>query len=59
MGYPDPLQIPYDDDGVPSIQWKSYYSDISPNLGDVQITKPFSCIEFYEAINYNPEFFNP
>jgi len=55
LGYPDPTTIPYDDDGCPSITWES---DKPENYIDPDHITLFSCIAFYEAIDYDPKYFN-
>lgn len=63
LGYPDPTTIPYDDDDCPNIRWESWVIDEkhSPNKDyrteqNISIKK-FSCIDFYESIDFNPNYF--
>lgn len=55
LGYPDPRTIPFDDDGCPNITWASNDHE---HTSDFSLSKDFSCIEFYESIEFNPNFFN-
>lgn len=58
LGYPDPTTIIFDDDGCPSIPWKSH-NNITLTEFDKSSIKGsyFSCIEFYESIDFNPNYF--
>lgn len=59
LGYPDPSTIVYDNDGCPNIQWKSHTNTfITTFNGPDHTENKFSCIEFYESIDFNPNFFN-